>query len=532
MKIDLIIKNCYIYDGTGNKPFCGDIGIFGDKICFLRREDSKNFEAESKEIIDVKGMVVTPGFIDVHSHSDFTILADNRIEGKVCQGITTEINGNCGLSAAPLIGEVIEHREKDLQEFEIKDRWRSFREYFHILEKQGLYINYATLVGHGNIRGAVIGYKNKQPNKSELSKMKELLKNSIDDGAIGLSTGLIYQPGIFSTTGEIIELTKTINNLIYTSHIRSEGDRLLESIEEVIYIGTSANIHVHISHIKSSWRRNWWKIDEVIKMIDLARSSGLKITCDRYPYIASSTDLDVLLPVELYEIDLSKEVERLRDDDVKELIKDELIRKHGDYNFLNNVIISSVSNDKNRWMEGRSISEIASIENVEPFDELIKILISEKLKVSAIFFSMDEDNMIKILKLPYSFVGTDSSGRSFSGTTCKGKPHPRGFGTFPRFLGRYVRDRSLIDLSEAIHKITFLPAKNFGLYERGIIREGAYADIVVFDYEKIIDNSSFEQPFLKPSGIHHVIVNGKIVLYNGELTGKKPGRILRQGRSF
>lgn len=526
MRADLIIKNGYILDGTGRKAYHGDIGICKDKICFLKKSDFKKSGSEGVSIIDAKNMIITPGFIDVHSHSEFTVLADNRLEGKIFQGITTEINGNCGLSAAPLIGEVIEYRKREVDEFNIRERWQSLREYFEILNKKGLYINFATLVGHGNIRGSIIGYKNKKASKTQLNKMKELLSDAINDGAIGMSTGLIYPPGVFATTGEIIELNKVINNFIYTSHIRSEGDTLLESIEEIIEIGKNSNIQVHVSHIKSSWRRNWWKIDEAIRMINKARKYGLNITCDRYPYIASSTDLDVLLPSNLYSLGVLKEIKRLKNRNVRRMIREELIKKHGNMDFFNDIYISCVSKEKNKWMEGRSIREIADKEKNDPFEVLINILIEEELKVSAIFFSMSEDNLLKILKLPYSVIGTDSSGRSFDGPTCKGKPHPRGFGTFPRFLGKYIRDKGIMDLNDAIYKITYLPAKIFNLKGRGIIKEGAYADIVIFDYKKIKDNADYQKPFTKPSGIYCVIVNGEPVLYDGELTGKKPGKIL------
>ena len=546
-RVNMVIKNGLIFDGTGSEPFEGDIGISQDKIAFINKKSevrSLKFnppsppppEAEEKEgkggfdrVIDAKGLAVAPGFIDTHAHSDFTLLADPRAEGKVCQGITTEINGNCGLSAAPLYGEVFKHREEDLKELGIQERWSTFEDYFRILEKRSITLNFATLVGHGNIKACVTGYQNRKLLTAERRKMHALIKKSINEGAIGISTGLIYSPGVYSDTEELIEMARCCNNLIYTSHMRSEGDTLIESIEEIIRIANEAGVNVHISHIKTSGEKNWQKIDNAISIIEKAQEEGIRITCDRYPYTAASTDLDTILPSWIYEGGAGEELKRLKSPKVQEKIKREILYEHPQKRYWGNIHISSLSSEKNRWMEGKSIASIARHENSEPVDILLKILCEEKLRVGAIFSFMNEDNVKRFLSLPYVMIGTDSSARCTSGPTHKGKPHPRGFGSFPRFLGRYVRNNGLMSLSEAIHKITMLPAKTFGIRKRGILKKGAFADIVIFDHKKVIDRATFDEPFLKPEGIYYVIANGLPALWEGRLTGINTGRILKHG---
>jgi len=571
MKVDLLIENSLVFDGTSSEPFKADVGISGDKIIFVNKESegrSQKSRVKAEKVIDAKGLSVAPGFIDTHSHSEITLLADPRAEGKICQGITTEINGNCGLSAAPLYDEALTQREEDLKELGIRERWSTFEEYFHILEKREMAINFATLVGHGNIRASVKGYTDQELTKSDMKKMRGLLRESVIKGAIGLSTGLIYPPGVYSKTEELIELCKVLSqsyNLpmpsldpslslpdgrqaqagpltkegikkgvggfgIYTTHMRNEGDKLIESIKETIRIGKKAGIRVHISHIKTSGEENWHKIEDAISLMEVSRIKGVLLTCDRYPYTASSTDLDVILPSWTYSGGREEEIKRLRNPRLIEIIKNQILEKQSLRNYWKKIYISFVSSKKNKWMEGRSLYDIACAKGKTPVDTLFAILIEEKLKVTAIFSSLHEGNLRKFLSLPYCMIGTDSSARCFSGRTCKGKPHPRGFGSFPRFLGKYVRKEGLMSISEGINKITQLPAKTFGIHKRGIIRKGAFADIVIFDHKKIIDRATFEVPFLRPEGIYYVLVNGFPVMWEGELTGKRPGRILKHGR--
>ena len=545
--VDTLIKGGLIFDGTGSEPFEADIGISGDRIAFINKKAKVKSQSPSvtrrgeksvvsaNRVIVAKGLAVSPGFIDTHAHSEFTLLADHRAEGKISQGITTEIDGNCGLSAAPLYGEALKQREEDLRELGIAERWTTFKGYFDILGR-GIALNFVTLVGHGNLRACVAGYEDKALNNNEIKKMQVLLKEAINEGAIGLSTGLIYPPGVYSDTEELINLLRPSSfilrpsRLIYTSHMRSEGDKLLESIEEIIRIGRKTGVRVHISHIKTSGKKNWHKIDNAISLIEEAQREDIKVTCDRYPYTAASTDLDTILPSWVYEGGMKEELKRLNSSEFQEKIRKEILYEYPEIEYWKNVNLASVSSEKNRWMEGKNIAYIAHHENSEPVNIFLKILIEEKLRVSAIFVSMNEDNLKRFLSLPYVMIGTDSSARSTSGPTYKGKPHPRGFGSFPRFLGKYVRDDGLMGMNEAIYKITMLPAKTFGISKRGVLKKGAFADLVVFDYRKIIDRATFDKPFLKPEGIYYVFVNGLSAVWEGELTGINAGRILKHGR--
>ncbi len=522
---DILIRNGLLYDGSLSDPHICDIGVVDGRIGFIGRSGEKG----AREIIDAGGLAVCPGFIDTHSHSDFTIVADPRAEGKICQGITTEINGNCGMSAAPLYRKVAEKREEDMRELGIKERWNTFSEYFALLEKNGLAINMAFLAGHGNIRGSAIGYDDKEPSQEELEGMAALLKEAIGDGAIGLSTGLIYPPGIYSGTEELIHLTRELRNkgLIYTSHMRSEGVRLLEAVEEVTRIGEETGVKVHISHIKTAGERNWGKSENVFSMLNEARSRGVSITCDRYPYIASSTDLDSILPSWVFEKGNEEELRRLRNQKERDRIALEIREQSGLRGYWEKVIVSSVVSEKNRWMEGKTIAQISGERGKSEMETVFEVLVEERLRVGAIFLSMNEDNLRKFLSLPYCMIGSDSSARSFDGPTRRGKPHPRGFGAFPRLLGNYVRKEGLFSLSEAVYKSTQLAARTFGLRDRGMVKAGYYADIVIFNAEKITDIATFEDPFQKPEGVVCVLVNGIPAVREGMPTGRLPGMVLK-----
>jgi len=527
LTFDFLIQGGIIFDGSSesSKPRQADIGIEGDKIGAVGNYSTTS----AKRIIDIKGLCVCPGFIDTHAHSEFTLLADGRAHGKICQGVTTEISGNCGLSAAPLYGQAYEHREKELKELNIKERWSSFSEYFTILNRKGFATNFITLVGHGNLRASQIGYLNREASSDDIKRMLELLRGAINCGVKGLSTGLVYPPGVYATTEEIIELAKESRRMgsgIYTSHIRSEGNKLLEAVREAIRIGLESNTRVHISHLKTGGRKNWEKIRDVFEEIDEAGQRGLNVSCDRYPYIAGSTDLDAVLPSWVYEGGQKEELKRLKSLKFQERIKKEVLCEHPEESYWDNIMISSVNLEKNKWMEGKKLSDISRILKKPSLEFLFKLLIEEDLRVSAIFFSMSEDNLKSILKQPYTMIGSDSSARSFNGITAKGKPHPRGFGTFPRVFDKYVKEEGILSLSEAIYKMTGLPANTFKIAKRGILAPDFFADLIIFDHDKIRDKASFKNPFKRPEGIYYVFVNGIPVLWEGKLTGRLPGRIL------
>ncbi|MCS7214750.1 MAG: D-aminoacylase [Thermodesulfovibrio sp.] len=516
--MDLFIEKALIFDGLGNPPFKANLGIKGDRIVYIGEE---KFHAE--KVIDAKELILTPGFIDTHSHSDFTILADPRAEGKITQGITTEINGNCGISGFPMYGEFLERRFLELESLGLNS-WNTCEEYINLLKKAKPAINFITLCGYGNLRGSVVGYKNVKLSRKDLRTIKELLKVNRSYDIKGLSTGLIYPPGLFSDTEELIEVIKDLkySRGIYATHMRSEGEALMGAIEETILIARKTNVPVHISHLKTSGRDNWWKIDSVLNFIKEARNNGIKITADRYPYIASQTDLDAFLPSWI--VDGSREdiIERLKNKSVRVQIS-KYIKERGQ-DFLNSLLISDVASDKYRSLEGKRLGEIVNLKEAASF--ICDLLIQSNLMVGVIYFGMSEENLEKILSQPYVMIGTDSSARSTDGITRKGKPHPRGFGSFPRFIKRYVFERGLMKLEEAIKKITSLPAKIFRIEKRGVIRKGYFADIVIFDPAEIEDRATFESPFNISKGIKYVIVNGEIAVFEGSLTGKREGKVL------
>lgn len=524
-RFDLLIKNGTVFDGTGSPPYDADIGITEDTIAAIGE-----FPPSSANMIyDAKSLAVSPGFIDVHSHSEFTILADPRAQGKISQGITTEINGNCGLSAAPLLGEARDRREDDLREYDIKQRWVSLSEYFRLLEERNPALNFASLVGHGNIRGSIFGYGTGSPDTGQMKDMKWLLDEAINDGALGLSTGLIYPPGIFSDTDELIGLADFLQGkpLLYTSHMRSEGDSLEEAVRETITIGRSSGLHIHISHIKTAGKENWHKAESVIAMMNEYRATDGSLTCDCYPYTASSTDLDSILPSWIFQGGNRQELERLRTPDIQKRLLSELGKQAGLREYWEGIIVSSTKS-MDPAIHGKSIAQIANQWDVAPFDAVVRLLLENELRVGAIFHSMSEANKKKFLSLPYCMIGTDSSARSLQGPTRTGLPHPRGFGTFPRYLSIYIREERLCSLSEAIRRITLLPATTFGIARRGRIAEGYFADLVIFDPATVRDNATFTEPFLRSEGIFAIVVNGEAAFLDGVFTNRHAGKVLRR----
>ncbi|MGC2062939.1 MAG: D-aminoacylase [Thermodesulfovibrionales bacterium] len=527
-KIDVLIHNALVFDGSLAGPVRSSVGIGSDEIVYVGDADLRG---NADRVIEADGLALAPGFIDTHAHSDFTLLADPRAEGKLSQGITTEVNGNCGMSAGPLIGRALERREEDLRELGIRERWSTLQEYFALVEQRGAGVNTANLVGHGNLRGSVVGYDDKRPSPEELTAMQRLLSDAVSSGAIGLSTGLIYPPGIYSDTAELIELGRVLHekDLIYTSHMRSEGTRLQEAVDEVIHIGREAAIKVHISHIKTAGELNWHKADAVISQLQLVRSEGLRLTCDRYPYIASSTDLDSILPSWVFAGGNDDELRRLNDPSARRRIEEEIREQVSRPGYWSKIMVSGVGSESNRWMEGMTVEAIGSRLGTDGLSAFFRIVIEERLRVGAIFQSMHEGNLKKFLSQPFCMIGSDSSARCFDGPTALGKPHPRTYGTFPRLFGKYVREEQLLSLSEAVHKSTLLAAETFGLKRRGRIKEGYFADLVIFDPDRIVDKATFEKPFQRAEGIHSVFVNGVEAVSEGRLTGRLGGRVLRYG---
>ena len=526
---DLVVKNGSVVDGTGNPWFKAEVGIKDGRISDIGELSS----SESKRVLDAKGLVVAPGFIDMHAHSDFSLLINPLAESKVRQGVTTEVIGNCGSSAAPLndfLKEEIKETYPVLEEAKLKLDWSSMDEYLKRLERNGIALNVAPLAGNGNIRALLMGYDSRRPSGSELEKMKEVLAETMEEGAVGLSSGLIYPPSCYADTKELIELCKIVAKYggIYTSHIRGEGETLIDSVKEAIEIGKKAGVPVEISHHKASGKSNWGKVKQTLKMIDEARSIGVDVTCDVYPYLAGSTGLDALLPAHAWEGGIEKLVEKLKNRKIRKRLRREM--KGGQSNLSiadgwDTIMIAYCKG--NREYEGKTIAEIAEQKRIDPFDFVFDLLIEEKASVAIVLFTMCERDMRAVLRHSVSMIGSDSSAAAPYGVLGKGKPHPRTYGTFPRVLGEYVRRKKLLTLENAIRKMTSFPAQKLRLKNRGLLRKGMWADITVFNPEKIIDKATYASPHQYPAGIKYVIVNGKIVIANGKHTRELPGKALR-----
>lgn len=521
MKFDLVISNGLVYDGTGREPERWNLGISGNRIAFTGREVIRG-----KREINAEGLIVAPGFIDVHGHSDFTLLSDGRAMSKVLQGITLEIGGNCGLSAAPLIGEYREARIDEIEKIGIEEQWTTLAEYRSILERRGISINFGVLCGHGNLRGGVMGYSGRKAKSIEIEEMSRLLSDTLSEGALGLSTGLIYPPGCFADTDEIIDLVRVLDKKrhIYATHIRGEGERVIDSVKEVLRIGEESGRKVHISHLKTWGEENWNKLESILNLINFGRGAGISVTADRYPYVASFTDLDVILPEWAKEGGRRKTIKRLKSSEDATRIRRFLMKKPGF--FWNKVMVSFIQNESYRWVEGMKIAEIGERMGLSPVDTVIKLLVGSELRAGAIYFVMSEENLERILSLTGVMVGSDSSSRSLSCNNRQELPHPRAFGTFPRFLKRYVIDERLFEMKRALRMCTGLAADTFKLKDRGYIKEGFFADITVFDPESITDRATYRNPTMPPQGIEWVIVNGDIVVEQGLHTGARPGMFI------
>lgn len=521
----MIIKNGTVIDGTGMPKKNLDIGIKGDKIALIDSYIREN----NIPTIYASGLMVTPGFIDIHSHSDFLWLVRPESDSKILDGVTTEICGNCGLSAFPMRGKVLEKRSKGLAKYHITLTWRSAAEFYDMAEKARSSINRAFLVGHGNIRACVLEYENRNPNPDELSCMIRDLEESMEEGAFGMSSGLIYPPGCYAASREITEMCKTVKAYdgFYATHIRSEGDKLEEALTEAIEVSKHSGARLQISHIKTSGSKNWHKIKKIKTIIERAIDEGMNISCDRYPYIAAATDLDAILPHWIYAGGIEEELRRLQDANIRKQIAEEFSQVGND-TFWSEIMISSVCNEKNTWAIGKTVSEISKELNKSPIETVLDLLIEEETRIDIFLFNMCEENLEQILKWDFVFIGSDSSMRAKHGMLSVGKPHPRSYGTFSRVLAKFCKENRLFSEEKAIQKMTGLPAQKVGLDKRGLIKEGYFADITIFNPEKITDKSTFIEPHKYSEGVEYVIVNGKITVSEGKHIGTTNGRILRK----
>jgi len=526
---DILIENGRILDGSGNPWFKGDIGIKDGKMAQIGALKGQN----AREKIDSKGLIIAPGFIDIHNHSDAVPFVSPREEGRILQGITTEIIGNCGVSLAPVFKETQDLLKKYVGPFcfeaPLRWDWRTLEDFLNRLEEVKNFTNMGAWVGHGAIRIAVMGFDNRQPTGKELAKMKELVTQAMDEGAYGLSSGLIYPPGVYSDPDEMTELCKMVAEKggVYTTHMRNEQDLVIDSVKETINVAEKSGVSTIIAHHKTNGRKNWGKSRQTLELIDEARDRGLDITCDVYPYIASSTFLWALLPPWVQEGGIGKLLERLHRKEHRQQIKEDFIQGIPGWPNLvegsgwDGILISSCK--KNKSLEGKNLQQLADARKTEPAEVLFDILLEEEGDVLMVLFGMSEEDVTKILKHPAAMVGSDAIPST-------GKPHPRYFGAFPRILRKYVREDKALSLQEAVRKMTSMPAQKLGLRDRGMIREGMWADIVIFDPQTVEDRATFTDPRQYPAGIPYVLVNGQVAVREGEVTGTLAGKVLRKGR--
>jgi N-acyl-D-amino-acid deacylase len=528
---DLIIKNGRIIDGSGRPGYTADLSVKGDRI--VRIGNLKN--AKATRVIDAAGLVVAPGFIDMLGQSETYVLIDNRAMSKVMMGVTTEITGE-GESIAPVNDRLIKEQEDFNLRYNLTVDWRTLDEYFRRLEKQGIGVNLGTFVGATQVRAYVIGFDNRSPIPSELEQMKQLVGEAMEDGALGLSTSLQYVPARFAKTDEIIELARVARRHggIYATHQRSEANALDESLEEVFEIARQARIPAEIWHLKTAYQKNWGRMPEVLEKIRKARAQGLDITADVYPYIAGSTSLTACLPPWALEGGTDKMLGRLRDPQTRARLKKEISTDSKDWENIylgsggpSGVLIGSVLTRGLEWAQGKRVSEIATEQQKEPLDAVFDLILADHGQTGAIYFMMSEADLRAAMRAPFVSFCTDSGGRATDGPLAGAKSHPRGWGSYPRILGRYVRQERLLTIEKAIQKMTGMPATRVGLRDRGFLREGMFADITVFDPKSVIDRATFEMSNQYPQGVQYVIVNGQISVDKGQRTSALAGRPLR-----
>lgn len=524
---DLVIKNGLIYDGLGSSPVLKDIGIQSDIIVKIGKIPS----GKGKYVIDARELSISPGFIDVHDHTDLGLLVNPRAESAVRQGITTLVSGNCGSSPFPVAEEIYDEFRENLQDlYNIQLDWIDLKGFFSQLEQKGTAVNYATLVGQGTIRGAVVGFNDRAAKPEEIEKMKNLVENNIKDGAFGLSSGLEYAPGSYAASEEIIELCRVVSRMegVYATHMRDEGDRLLESLDESIDVSRRTGVTLQISHFKVAYPRNWHKLEEALTKLENANKEGISIFCDRYPYIAGSTGLSFYFPLWARQGTTEEFLSRLKNPTLEKRLREYVGSQEEKLGSWDKVFITSVVTDKNLGFQGKSILQAAMETGKEPYEFMRDILIEENNQVGMVIFMMSEDNLKRILSFPLVGIGCDGSAMAPYGLLGRGKPHPRSYGTFPRVLGKYVRDEKISTMEKMIKKMTSIPAERFGFSNRGKIQMGYSADLVIFDEKRVKDLATYEDPHQYPVGIEYVLVNGQVVIEKGEHSGNLPGRILRK----
>ena len=528
---DLVITNGHIVDGTGSPWYSGDIGIRDGRIAAIGNLSA----AARKRTVDAKGKVVAPGFVDMLGQSETTILVDPRLPSKIYQGITTEITGEGG-SAAPLNDAIIEADRAGYEHYKINPDWRTFRQYFSRLEKQGMGINLASYVGATQVRRMVLGDADVQPTPEQLEKMKALVREAMSDGAVGVSTSLMYAPAPYAKTEELIALASEASKFggIYATHMRNESDSALEAIDEAVRIGREAHIPVEIWHFKIAGKANFGKMPDLIARVNKARAEGVDVEADTYAYTAWFNSMSAFIPAWAHDGGDAKLIERLRDPATRARIRKDMETPSKDWDNEwdeisgpQDVMISVVQNPALKKFQGKRLSEVAKMLNKDPMDTLFDLLIEDKAFTDCAVFGMSEPDVALALQQPWVSVDNDSSGTSPEGILGEEHPHPRAYGTFPRILRKYVREEKKLTLEEAIRKFSALPAQRMRLTDRGVLKQGMWADVVLFDPETVRDQATFDDPNRLSEGMEYVLINGVPVIENGKMTGALPGKVLR-----
>jgi N-acyl-D-amino-acid deacylase len=528
---DTIIRNGLIYDGNGSEPYKSDIGIKNDTIAFI----GDLSKATAKNETDAKGNAVAPGFINMLSWATESLIEDGRSQGDIRQGVTLEVMGE-GWSMGPLNTSLKKQQQESQGDIKYKIEWNTLGEYLNFLEKKGVSCNVASFIGATTVRMNVIGEDNRDPTSAELDSMKGLVRQAMEEGAMGVGTSLIYPPAFFAKTNELVELCKAASAYggSYISHMRSEGDKLHEAIEELITIAKEANIHAEIYHLKAAGKDNWNKMDSVIRRVERARAEGLNITADMYTYIAGGTGLTATMPPTLQDGGFGKLRERLQDPVIrKQLIKEMNTKTDKWENFFygvgtpENILVVGFKQDSLKKYTGKSLAAVAKMMGKSSEETAMDLIIKDSSRVECIYFLMNENNVKKQIAIPWLSFGSDEGSYTNEGIFLKSNAHPRAYGCFARVLGKYCRDEKIISLQEAIRKLAKLPATNLKIQKRGELKVGNFADIVIFDPAKVKDNATFEKPHQYAEGMVHVFVNGVQVLKEGEHTGAKPGRFVK-----
>ena len=527
---DILIKNGQIIDGSGKASYLGDVGINADTIAAIG-----NLNAKGNLEIDATGLVVAPGFINMLSWATESLIEDGKSQGDIRQGVTLEVFGE-GWSMGPLNDKMKDQSLKDQSDIKFDIEWTTLAEYLQFLVDKGISPNVASFVGATTLRIHTVGFEDRDATEVELESMKSMVRQAMEEGALGVGSSLIYAPAFYSTTEELIELCKVASEYdgMYISHMRSEGGKLLESLDELIRIADEANVNAEVYHLKMSGKENWNKFDAVVKKIDSARAAGLDITTDMYTYIAGATGLDASMPPWVQEGGYEKWAERLQNPEIRKRVYTEMTTPTNEWENLmyaagsaEKLLLVGFKNDSLKYLTGKTLAEVAKMRNLSPEETAMDLVIQDGSRVGTVYFLMSEENVKKQIALPYMSFGSDAGSQAPEGVFLKSSTHPRAYGNFSRLLGKYVRDEKVISLEEAIHKLTTLPATNLKIKKRGALQTGYYADLAIFNPEDIQDHATFNEPQQFATGMVHVFVNGTLVLKDGEHTGALPGQVVK-----